>query len=621
MPKEKKHQDNCADNENTKFDYKVEKRILQFVNNARSPSQLIDGPEKPSSVHAEHRERGHPDAHEIRDSHLLSAKLLDFRDATNLIEIRNKRSPVYGFLTLKDLLVVRNLDRFIDYLSIHLSKTTMGEWTGPYPIPAAMDRPVHAALLRNGDVLFYGGLPTGIKTYRYTPDSEGSIGSFTDAPGDPGESLFCAGQAFLSDGKLLVAGGGGDGTGPRHNHAWIFDPDGDSWTQTGDLNAFRWYPTLVNLGDQPGRIFVSSGQDSGGSEVPQPEMYIENTGGFVPVWGPGGEGDTSANHSFPQTYPGMQVLPGGEVFYSPTGWHSGGCTGAADYPAALPSGYYEIQASSPPVKATWHDIPAVDDIAESTLARVKGMSVLLLQPTYPFVQAMVVGGGADPESASTYQMINLSTLSPKWGPPLPLPDGLSRVNVNLVALPDSTVFMSGGRPVSGVPANAGPCWIYNPELMSWSEMDAVANMRGYHSIAILLPDARVLTAGNQCPADRTIEIFTPPYLFSDDGSLAPRPMIDSAPDLVHHGREFEIEIANPETISTVVLVRPMAVTHQTDSEQKVIHLEKNISGPNTITAVAPNGWHPHSLAQQGWYMLFLIDTAGVPSHAHFVHLH
>jgi hypothetical protein len=47
-------------------------------------------------------------------------------------------------------------------------------------------------------------------------------------------------------------------------------------------------------------------------------------------------------------YPGLNLLPGGEVFYTPTGWHSGGCSGAADYPPAKPSGYYTFQTMSRP---------------------------------------------------------------------------------------------------------------------------------------------------------------------------------------------------------------------------------------------------------------------------------
>src|SRR3546814_10971260 len=116
---------------------------------------------------------------------------------------------------------------------------------------------------------------------------------------------------------------------------------------------------------------------------------------------------------------------------------------------AKPSAYFELGSASPPVTGAWTDVGTQDAAAEQAIDRVKGMSVLLLQPSYPYVQVMVVGGGQDPESATTFQMINLSTLNPKWGPPVTLPDGMSRVNVNLVALPDGTVFVSGGRPDVG----------------------------------------------------------------------------------------------------------------------------------------------------------------------------
>jgi hypothetical protein len=619
--KDGEHKNGEHDDDRPRLDLKTQRRILRFLNSARSVEQLVEAPERLVTFHAEFRERRQPDPHDIHhDLEHERAKLLKPELARRLISLRDRVSPVYGFMNLEELVRIRDFDVFIHDLSMHLSAAAAGEWQGPFTIPAALDRPIHAALLRTGDVLFFGGLPSGTNTFRYTPDATGGLGTFTPVASVPGVSLFCSGHVFLSDGKLLVAGGGGDGTGARHNQAWIFDPGADTWTRTGDLNEFRWYPTLVNLGDQPGRVLAVSGL-SGGSDVEQPEIYIEETGVWERVWGPGGVSDTSANHGFPQTYPGLNVLPGGEVFYSPTGWHSGGCSGAANFPAALPSGYYQINSATPPFTATWTDVPAVDAIAEATLDRVKGMSVIIHQATYPYVQVMVVGGGQDPESASTYQMINLSTLTPEWGPALPLPDGLSRVNPNLVLLPNGTVFLSGGRPVTGSPPDAGECWIYDPYVMAWTPMDHLANMRGYHSLAMLLPDARVLTAGNQCPADRTIEIFSPPYLFAPDGSLAPRPVITSGPPLVHHGRHFQIETPDPAAIARVVMVRPSVLTHQTDSEQRVLPLAHSIAGPTTLDITAPDGWHPHSLAPQGWYMVFLIDTAGVPSVAHHMHLH
>lgn len=600
------------------IDPKVARRILRHLNAATRPEDLVRQPPVRMHLHIEYRKRGFPERHP--QPHPEARQVLDLKRARALLELRD-RSPLYGFLDLEALL---KLDWTRDLVSKwwrSFSRAAKGEWTGPFDIPAgALDRPVHAALLRSGKVLFFG-LPTGKQSWVWTPNGA-NAGSFAATANQPGDSLFCSGHSFLSDGRLLVAGGGGDGTGPRHNHAWIFDPASETWTRTqADMSFYRWYPTLVTMGDEPGRVLVVSGDDTGGNDVRQMEMYFESSDSFDRVWGPAGFGDTSANHSFPQIYPAMNLLPGGEILYTPTGWHSGGCSGAADYPAAKPSGFYELHSTSPPVTATWQNIATADAAAEAAIDRVKGMAVLLLSHAYPFVQAMVVGGGGDPESATTFQMINLSTLVPKWGPPVTLPDGLARVNVNVVALPNGTVFVSGGRPDGGTPNSGGACWIYDPTEMTWQECDALARRRAYHSVALLLPDGRVVTAGNECPADTTLEVFSPPYLFDASGAPAQRPVITQSPNQVHHGHEFAIDTPDPAAIAKVVLVRPGAVTHQTDSEQRVVELRFRTTGATQITATAPNGWHPHALAPRGWYMLFLIDQAGVPSVSNFMHLH
>lgn len=620
------------------IDLKTARRMLRWVNAANRPEDLMRPPEVLTHLHVEYRKPAFPERHPpVHEQHEKHGKRVEHTDERLAAEILNRRNenPVYGFLRIRDLVEIDRLRDLLLRWWYYFSRASKGEWTGPFTIPAgAFDRPVHAAVLRTGKVLFFG-LPTGKDSWLWTPNGA-AAGTVAATANKPGDSLFCAGHSFLSDGRLLVVGGGGDGTGPRHNHGWIFDPAPgvESWTRTagdgtpgnGDMAYYRWYPTLVTMGDEPGRVLVVSGDDTSGNDVGQMEVYMETSDRFEKVWGPGGPGgpgipdDRSADHSFPQIYPSMHLLPGGEVFYTPTGWHSGGCSGAADFPAAKPSGFYEFQSTSPPVKASWTDIGTQDAAAEGAIDRVKGMAVLLVQPTYPFVQVMVVGGGKDPESATTFQMINLSTLVPKWGPPVTLPDGLARVNVNLVALPNGTVFVSGGRPLAGTPANGGACWIYDPVWMTWQECDAVANKRGYHSVAVLLPDGRVATAGNECPADTTYEVFSPPYLFTPDGSLAPRPQITSLPAQVHHGHEFTIQTPST-TVAKVVLVPPMAVTHQTDSQQRVIQLTFRTTGPTELTATAPDGWHPHALAPRGWYMVFLVDHQGVPSVGQFMHLH
>jgi len=77
------------------------------------------------------------------------------------------------------------------------------------------------------------------------------------------------------------------------------------------------------------------------------------------------------------------------------------------------------------------------------------------------------------------------------------------------------------------------------------------------------------------------------------------------------------------------MVRPMAITHHTDSEQRVIRLSHTVAGPGTIRVTAPDGrvypygaggGHTHAVAGRGYYMLFLLNSAGVPSIAKFVRL-
>ena len=260
------------------------------------------------------------------------------------------------------------------------------------------------------------------------------------------------------------------------------------------------------------------------------------------------------------------------------------------------------------------------------------MSILLLQPIYPFVRVTTVGGGPCGTN-STVQTINLPTLSTSWGPAASLPDVRPRINVNAVLLPDSTVLVCGG-----LQSSPYPTWIYDPNAVvnAWREMDENHRPRHYHSCALLLPSGKVMMAGGASSAgcslsvENSIEVFSPPYLFNPDGTLAARPVIDSvngevpAPDhfvQFHHGDSFTVESPQAANIAKVVLIRPTAVTHQTDSEQRIIHMTFYASGANQLTVNAPDGGPAHAMAPRGYYLLFLLNGNGVPSEGKFVHLH
>ena len=167
--------------------------------------------------------------------------------------------------------------------------------------------------------------------------------------------------------------------------------------------------------------------------------------------------------------------------------------------------------------------------------------------------------------------------------------------------------------------------------------------RTHHHVAVLLQDARVFVAGgevsNICGVpnpQHTGEIFSPPYLFQGF-----RPVIsysESKVDLTSGppGVTFKVTVfikddpAHMVPDDGIVLVRPAAVTHHFDADQRYIVLERvevssSIRGYSkiiTFDVTAPL----ESLAPEGYYMLFVVEqgigacggTVRVPSMGQFI---
>src|SRR5205823_13894464 len=153
---------------------------------------------------------------------------------------------------------------------------------------------------------------------------------------------------------------------------------------------------------------------------------------------------------------------------------------------------------------------------------------------------------------------------------------------NLTVLADGTVLATGGNSsgaglvdlTPGAPVYPAEQW--NPATGQWRTLAAMQITLQYHSTALLLPDGRVLSSGGgicgTCDQvgylGKNAEIFSPPYLFQADGTLAPRPAIDAAPGSTSYGAPMEIATANPASIRKVALVRLGAVTHSDNMEQR-----------------------------------------------------
>src|SRR5438874_4684404 len=156
-----------------------------------------------------------------------------------------------------------------------------------------------------------------------------------------------------------------------------------------------------------------------------------------------------------------------------------------------------------------------------------------------------------------------------------------------------------------------------------------AYSRLYHSTALLLPDATVVSMGSN-PGDRGsyepgIEIYTPSYLYDANDHLvtANRPQITalSFSGPTHYGKPFSVSYTSTSPISSAVLIRPGSASHASDMEQRLIGLcggtsPCSVSGNTLSLTTPPDG----SIAPPGYYMLFLLDSAGVPSKARFLQL-
>jgi hypothetical protein len=123
--------------------------------------------------------------------------------------------------------------------------------------------------------------------------------------------------------------------------------------------------------------------------------------------------------------------------------------------------------------------------------------------------------------------------------------------------------------------------------------------------------------------ENRIELYQPAYLFNADGSLATRPTITSVVGGAAQGKflyanRFTVKTPDAASVSRVVLVRPSAPTHAFDMDQRLIVLtfKVNTAGGTLTVNTPPND----NIAPPGYYEVFILNAAGVPSVAQFIQL-
>jgi hypothetical protein len=111
------------------------------------------------------------------------------------------------------------------------------------------------------------------------------------------------------------------------------------------------------------------------------------------------------------------------------------------------------------------------------------------------------------------------------------------------------------------------------------------------------------------------QLFSPPYLFNPDGSLAARPAITSAPSRLSYGQPLTVGTPDAGSIAKITLIRLSSVTHAFNQSQLINRLTFSVTGSTALNVMGPKN---ANVAPPGPYMLFLVNAKGVPSQAKMV---
>jgi hypothetical protein len=440
-----------------------------------------------------------------------------------------------------------------------------GQWSAVVNTPVV---PVFQAVLPNGKVLMWDSVgdqpvdsyPNHTFTRATVWDPKTNTAKQVNVAG---YNIFCAGYVQLADGRVLVAGGNRSSAQDGIVQTHLFDWRTETWARGPDMSAARWYPSVAALGN--GEALIVGGGPAT-AEVHQVDRRLRRLTGFS---------------SFDdRVYPFLVPRPDGRV--------------------ELVGPYKRMETMSTAgvgALAATRDRDGID--------RTYGSFA-----TYDIGKVIVVGGGnvtedgqsSVPTKTAAVVDVNGSGTTVRATGSM----SVGRRQANLTILADGSVLATGGQSSAN-----GLLDLQNP-VFAAERWDPATG--------------RVMTGGGgicgTCATkgylEKNIEYFSPPYLFTKDGSgsPAPRPVIDSAPAATGYARTFAVSTEQAASIDKVGLVRLGAPTHAEDQGQRYVPLEFKTSG-SALTVTAPAN---PNVAPPGYYMLFVTNTAGVPSVAKIVKL-
>ena len=403
-----------------------------------------------------------------------------------------------------------------------------------------------------------------------------------------GYNIFCAGFAHLPNGNILVAGGTKNASLDGLVQTHIFDWKTETWSRGSNMAAGRWYPSVTAMAN--GELSIIGG-GSERAEVYQTNGAIRSLPGFT------------------------NTLYGGRIY---------------PFMGSRPDTLLQLYGPY----NTMHSVDtAGGGVVTGTAARDSRYRLYGSFATYDIGKTLVIGGGSLNEEGTTNSptrstvILDTNTgLVPTVTNTTWLP--VRRIFHNATVMADGTVLVTGGLTskarYAGSPNAIRSAIVWNPANPGWKTLSSANRVREYHSAATLLPDGRVLTGGGgACGGcmesgylEKNIEYFSPPYLYKNDGSgaLASRPVIAAAPTAISINSAFTVTSDQAATIAKIGIVGLSDTTHSVNQGQRYVPLKFTISGTTLNVTGPPTG----GVAPPGYYMLFIVDSSGVPSIAKMV---
>ncbi|MEL7311438.1 MAG: galactose oxidase-like domain-containing protein, partial [Pseudomonadota bacterium] len=470
--------------------------------------------------------------------------------------------------------------------------SAVGQWGPVLPWPHVA---VSAANLPDGRILTWSGSerdtwPRTEQTYSATWDP--TTGEFIEVFHE-GHNMFCAHLAMAEDGRVFVNGGRNTVNSPWTS---LFDFRDNSWEQIENMTSGgRWYPTTLALSD--GDMFTAIGT---ATNPRNPDRWDPVTGWQIQD---GIDFDamvlddyfSTGSHGESRWWPLLHVAPNGKIFHS-------GPTPQMHWINTAGSGSFE------PVGDTFTD-----------WYHKHGTTIM-----YEEGKLLTSGGWVAGNSiTSTSQAFTVDLNGAMPVVELTQPMAHARKFHNGIMLPTGEVLVVGGNTSGRKFSDDGAILvteIWNPDTGTWREGAAMTIPRNYHSIALLLNDGRVLAAGsgynsNSVPASthQDGQVYSPPYLFNADGTLAARPAITGGAGIVETGATFNVTTS--EDIEYFSMIKMSSTTHGMNTDVRYLRPQFAAAGAGSYDVTLHGN---PNVATPGYWMLFAVNANGTPSEAHVI---